>query len=51
MTLTKTAPTRTARPDLTFAYLMTAIALACIWFSYLPASSPAFSMTTSTARQ
>ena len=35
MTATETEPRRVARPDLSFAYLMTGIALGCIWLSYL----------------
>ncbi len=35
MTPTDTAPTQSTRPDLSFAYLMTGVALGCIWLSYL----------------
>jgi hypothetical protein len=35
MTVTETQPRRIARPDLSVAYLMTGIALGCIWLSYL----------------
>lgn len=35
MTVMETQPRRIARPDLSFAYLMTGIALGCIWLSYV----------------
>jgi len=51
MTVTKTQPRRLARPDLSFAYLMTGIAIGCIVISGVLGSifSPDFVSTSGTA--
>jgi len=51
MTVTETQPTRIARPDLSLAYLMTGIALGCIWLSYLLGAIFGPDMVTGTQHQ
>ena len=51
MTVMETQPRRIARPDLSFAYLMTGIALGCIWLTYVLGAIFGPDMVTGTQHQ
>jgi len=51
MAVMETQPRRIARPDLSFAYLMTGIALGCIWLTYVLGAIFGPDMVTGTQHQ